>query len=172
MQNAKVGHRPIIFVVKNIKSFNHAVLNELIHLLKKHRAYTSASGGMSGSFNLCLMLGVQNNNREEVHLRINIQNCTKLAMKTFYFPSMKTIIFEVINEMLLTKKSPSKCLMPMTFSTSVIENLIESINLYGMSIDKFKRTLRLILVENIYSNPFFFVHEACIKAAKIQPCFE
>lgn len=93
-------------------------------------------------------------------------------MKTFYFPSMKTIIFEVINEMLLTKKSPSKCLMPMTFSTSVIENLIESINLYGMSIDKFKRTLRLILVENIYSNPFFFVHEACIKAAKIQPCFE
>ena len=127
---------------------------------------------MTDGCNLCLMLGVQNNNREEVHLRINIQNCTKLAMKTFYFPSMKTIIFEVINEMLLTKKSPSKCLMPMTFSTAVIENLIETINIYGMSIEKFKRTLRLIMVENIYYSPFFFVHQACINAAKVRIGFE
>lgn len=49
------------------------------------------------------MLGVQNNNRDEVHLRINISNCTKLTIKTFYFPSMKNIIFEVINKMLLSR---------------------------------------------------------------------
>ena len=39
--------------------------------------------------NFCLILGVQNNNKEEIHLRINIQNCTKLTIKNFYFPSMK-----------------------------------------------------------------------------------
>lgn len=33
-----------------------------------------------------------------------------------------------------------------------------------MSIDKFKRTLRLILVENIFSNPYYFVHLDCIES--------
>ena len=108
------------------------------------------------------MLGVQNNNRDEVHLRINIQNCTKLALKTFYFPSMKNIIFEVINLMLLTKKAPATTLMPLTFSQKLIENLVETINLYGMSVNKFKRTLRLILVENLFANPLYFVHEICL----------
>lgn len=97
-----------MFIIKNIKAFNHVVLNELIHLLKKYR--------YSEGINFCLMLGVQNNNRDEVTLRINIQNCTKLALKTFYFPSMKNIIFEVINLMLLTKKAPATTLMPLTFS--------------------------------------------------------
>ncbi len=96
------------------------------------------------------MLGVQNNSRDEVHLRINIQNCAKLTIKTFYFPSMKNIIFEVINTMLLTKTSPSALLMPLSFSQKAVENLIEMINMYGMSIDKFKRTLRLMLIENLY----------------------
>lgn len=32
-----------------------------------------------------------------------------------------------------------------------------------MSIDKFKRTLRLILVENIFSNPYYFVHLVCLE---------
>ena len=88
--------RPIVFIIKNIKSFNPIVLNDLIHLLKKYRE--------SQNRNFCLVLGVQNNNKDEVHLRINIQNCTNLTMKTFYFPSMKNIIFEVINIMLLTKE--------------------------------------------------------------------
>ena len=37
-----------------------------------------------------------------------------------------------------------------------------------MSVGKFKRTIRLILVENLYENPYFFVHEACFthKAAE------
>jgi hypothetical protein len=54
-------------------------------------------------------------------------------------------------------------MMPLTFSQKSIENLIETINLYGMSIDKFKRTLRLILVENMFSNPFYFVHLVCLE---------
>lgn len=62
------------------------------------------------------MLGVQNNSRDELHLRVSIQNCTKLTLKTFYFPSMKNIICEVINVILLTKQSPSQLLMPVQFS--------------------------------------------------------
>jgi len=71
---------------------------------------------------------------------------------------MKNIIFEVINKMLLAYNSPSSLLMPLTFSQSAIENWVETINLYGMSIDKFKRTLRLMLIENMFSNPYYFVH--------------
>ncbi len=117
------------------------------------------------------MLGVQNNNRDEVHLRVNIQNCTKLTLKTFYFPSMKNIIFEVINIMLLTKLSPSKLLMPVQFSKNAIGHLVETLNLYGMSIDKFKKTLRLILAENFYDNAYFFVHSVCLKDSKDKPNF-
>ena len=150
LENANTGSRPIVFIIKNIKSFNHCVLNELIHLLKKYRSPFNATTGLHDGCNLCLMLGVQNNSRDEVHLRINIQNCAKLTIKTFYFPSMKNIIFEVINTMLLTKTSPSALLMPLSFSQKAVENLIEMINMYGMSIDKFKRTLRLMLIENLY----------------------
>jgi len=80
--------QPVIFIIKNIKAFNHTVLNDLIHLIKKYRATYGC--------NMSLMLGVQNNNRDEVYLRINMQNCTKLTIKTFYFPSMKNIILQVI----------------------------------------------------------------------------
>lgn len=73
--------QPIIFIVKNIKLFNTNVLNDLIHMIKKYRNQYG--------INFCLILGVQNNNKEEIHLRINIQNCTKLTVKNFFFPSMK-----------------------------------------------------------------------------------
>ena len=143
-------------------------MNELIHLFKKYRSPFNSTTGLHDGCNMCLMLGVQNNSRDEVHLRINIQNCTKLTIKTFYFPSMKNIIFEVINVMLLTKTSPSALLMPLSFSQKAIENLIEMINMYGMSIDKFKRTLRLMLIENIYDNPYCFVHLVCLENKKLQ----
>lgn len=42
---------------------------------------------------------------------------------------------------------------------------MDTLNLFGMSIDKFKRTLRLILVENFYSNAYYFVHKVCLKNA-------
>jgi hypothetical protein len=75
---------------------------------------------------------------------------------------MKNIIFQVIDRALITTTSPSKLLMPLTFSQKTIENLIETINLYGMSVEKFKRTLQLILVENIFASGYYFVHTACI----------
>jgi hypothetical protein len=75
---------------------------------------------------------------------------------------MKNIIFQVIDKALITTTSPSKLMMPLTFSQKTIENLIETINLYGMSVEKFKRTLQLILVENLYNNPYYFVHQACL----------
>lgn len=82
------SRQPVIFIVKNIKAFNQSVLNDLIHLVKKYRSTYGC--------NMSLMLGVQNNSRDEVYLRINMQNCTKLTIKTFYFPSMKNIILQVI----------------------------------------------------------------------------
>ena len=99
--------RPILFIIKNIKTFPVAVLNDLIHHMEIYR-------GAPHFLNLNLMLGVQNNNREEIHLRVSIQNCVKLSIKIFYFPSMKNIIFEVIYKMLLDRKSV------LTFEPSVI----------------------------------------------------
>ena len=162
IENREDGkNKSYILIIKNIKSFNHVVLNELIHLLKKYRQSTLSEDGTTDGLNLCLILGVQNNNRDEVHLRLNIQSCAKLTLKTFYFPSMKNIIFQVIDKALITTKSPSKLMMPLTFSQKTIENLIETINLYGMSVEKFKRTLQLILVENMFTNSYYFVHLAC-----------
>jgi len=57
LENQKVADRPIIFIIKNIKSFNHNVLNELIHLLKKYRS-PQANSGVADGCNLCLLLGV------------------------------------------------------------------------------------------------------------------
>ena len=64
-------------------------------------------------------------------------------MKTFYFPSMKNIIFQVINKMLTTK------FQHLTFHQDVIANLIEQLNLFGMSVEKFKRIMKLLITEFI-----------------------
>lgn len=88
--------RPVLLIIQNIKTFPPGVLNDLIHHLKIYR-------GQPHFLNLNLMLGVQSSNREEIHLRVSIQNCVKLVMKTFYFPSMKNIIFEVVYKMLTSQ---------------------------------------------------------------------
>jgi len=144
-KNIELG-RPLIFIIKNIKLFSSIVLNDLIHILKKYRN----TYGM----NLCLILGVQNNNKEEIHLRINIQNCTKLTVKNFIFPSMKSIIFNSIYVILRTKMTP------LTFSNEVIGNLIEQLNIYGTSVDKFRRMLKLMIAEFVYSSKYVLVHKA------------
>lgn len=54
--------------------------------------------------------------------------------------------------MLLTKESP------LTFSPDVISNLIEQLNIYGTSVDKFRRILKLMIMEFVYSNNHFLVH--------------
>lgn len=54
---------PVLIIVKNIKAYPPSVLNNLIHLIKKYRDKPNA-------LKLNLILGVQNNNREEIHYRI------------------------------------------------------------------------------------------------------
>lgn len=140
--------RPVLLIMPNIKSFPPGVLNDLIHHLKVYR-------GSPHFLNLNLILGVQNNNKEEIHLRVSIQNCVKLVIKTFYTPSMKNIIFEVIYKMLL---SPENVLM---FESSVIQSFIQTINLFGMSVDKFRRMLKVLISQHMFENDdFFFLHNA------------
>lgn len=66
---------------------------------------------------------------------------------------MKNIIFMVIDKMLL---SNSDCLC---FDHDVINNLVESINLYGMSISKFKRMMRMVLSEFFRNCEHFYIHK-------------
>ena len=58
--------------------------------------------------------------------------------------------------MLLTKDSP------LMFSSEVISNLIEQLNIYGTSVDKFRRILKLMIMEFVYSNDHYLVHR-CFK---------
>jgi hypothetical protein len=42
--------------------------------------------------------------------------------------------------------------------------MIQTINLYGMSIDRFKHSLKVLLTEQIYQNDdFFFLHFVPLK---------
>lgn len=90
-------HKPILLIIKNIRLIPVEILNDLIHLIGIYR-------GMPHFLNLNLILGVQNNNKDELHLRVSIQNCVKLTIKSFHFRSMKDIIFEIIQRLLLSKE--------------------------------------------------------------------
>jgi len=57
--------RPIVLIIKNIRTFPADVLNDLIHHVNIYR-------GNGHLLNLNLMLGVQSNNKEEIHQRISI----------------------------------------------------------------------------------------------------
>jgi len=57
--------RPVLLIIQNIKAFSPSVLNDLIHHLKLYR-------GAPHFINFNLMLGVQSNNKEEIHLRVSI----------------------------------------------------------------------------------------------------
>ena len=48
------------------------------------------------------------------------------------------------------------------FSPEVISNLIEQLNIYGTSVDKFRRILKLMIMEFVYSNDHYLVHK-CFK---------
>ena len=58
IENKNVKGESFIFIIKNIKSFNHVVLNELIHLIKKYRQSSQSEDGTTDGLNLCLILGV------------------------------------------------------------------------------------------------------------------
>ena len=112
---------PILLIIKNIRTLPVQILNDLIHLVSVYRNYPHF-------LNLNLILGVQNNNRDELHLRVSIQNCVKLTIKTFYFPSMRNIIFEIIQNLLLSRD------IILYLEPQVIQSMIQNINLFGMSI--------------------------------------
>jgi hypothetical protein len=101
----------VIVIVKNIRQFPPTVLNDLIHLLHKYR-------GDPHFLNLNLMLGVQSNSKEDIHLRVNIRNCLKLTVKTLWFPSMKSIIFKVVYQLLFNSDSI------FTFEPKIVQALI------------------------------------------------
>ena len=44
------------------------------------------------------------------------------------------------------------------FSHQVIKNLVEMINIYGISVQKFKRMLKLLLVQHFYENKLVYIH--------------
>lgn len=75
-----------------------------------------------------------------------------MTMKTIYFPSMKHIIFEAIYNILLSKK------FGLMFDVNVVRYVIESINLYGMSIEKFRRMLKMLLTEFMFKSELYFLH--------------
>ena len=81
IQNKKITE-PIVFVLKNIKSFNNQVINDLIHLMRKYRASPYY-------LRINLMVGVRSGNFEELNMRVSIQNCVRMSIKKFLFPSMK-----------------------------------------------------------------------------------
>lgn len=85
-------------------------------------------------------------------MRVKIQNAVKMTVKKFFFPCMKNIIFEVINELIMDASSP------ITFGHDVVQNIVEIINLHGMSINKFKRILLILLTDFFLFNEFFYVH--------------
>jgi|LauGreDrversion4_2_1035121.scaffolds.fasta_scaffold59615_3 hypothetical protein len=136
---------PIVLIIKNIKNFPQTVLNDLVHLIKKYRA-------LPFGLRLNLMIGVQNNNTDEFHMRIKIQNAVKMTVKKFTFPCMKNIIFEVIFWMIMNVESP------LTFNAECFQKIIEIINLNGMSVNKFKRILRILATDFFLYNEFFYVH--------------
>lgn len=91
-------------------------------------------------------------------MRVSIQNCVKLVIKTFYSPSMKNIIFEVIYKMLMSRDSL------LLFEPAIIQQFIQTINLFGMSVDKFRRMLKVLVAEHVFSNDdFFFLYLADFK---------
>lgn len=65
---------------------------------------------------------------------------------------MKHIILEVINQLIL------KGDQTITFDSDVITYLVETINIYGMSVMKFKRILRFFVSNFFLANYFHFIH--------------
>ena len=139
--------RPVLLIVRNVKGFPAGVLNDLVHLLKKYRAAPFGA-------KLNLLVGVQSNSKDEFHLRVRVQNSVKLTVKTFYFPSMKNIIFEVVYRLLLDPH------IALTLEDEVVRQLVETANLFGLSVLKFKRLLKLLLAEFFLRNDLFFVHQS------------
>jgi hypothetical protein len=135
---------PIIIVIQNIKTFPTENLNDLIYLVKKYRA--------KYKLKLCLMLGVQSNSYEDLMSKISITTSNFMIVKKFYFPSMKKILLEVIYRLLKSDKNIY------LFGISFLQNIVENIQVYGLSLEKFKRIIHFLLAKWFCSNDYFYVN--------------
>lgn len=52
------------------------------------------------------------------------------------------------------------------YTPEVVQNIVEIINIYGMSIMKFKRILKFLLAQFFLRNEFFFIHAKQIDIEK------
>ena len=95
-------------------------------------------------------------------MRIRIQNAVKMTVKKFFFPCMKNIIFEVIYMLILNTTTA------ITMDYDVVDNIIEIINVNGMSLNKFRRILRMLITDFFLFNEFFYVHheKLCLLSEK------
>ncbi len=143
---------PVIVIIKNLKNFPPEVLNDLIHLMSKYREDCHIK------FNL--MIGIQNSNMDDLHLRLSIKSCIKLRLQRFDFPSMRAIIYEAIYKLIMSKESL------LTFDRSVGTQLIEHAQIFGLSIEKFKRMCKILLAEFVKSNSCHFVLNRDISCLK------
>ena len=135
---------PIVIVIKNIKTFPNDNLNDLIYLVKKYRA--------KHRLKLCLMLGVQSNSYEDLMSKISITTSNFIIVKKFYFPSMKKILLEVIYRLLKSDKNIY------LFGQDFLKTIIENIQVYGLSLEKFKRIIHYMLASCFNLNDYFYVN--------------
>jgi len=131
-------------VIQNIKTFPSDNLNDLIYLVKKYRA--------KHKLKLCLMLGIQSNSYEDLMSKISITTSNFIIVKKFYFPSMKKILLEVIYRLLKSDKTAYM------FGHNFLNTIIENIQVYGMSLEKFKRIMHYLLANFFFNNDYFFVN--------------
>ncbi|CAI2386333.1 unnamed protein product [Moneuplotes crassus] len=143
IKNAQCKH-PIVIVIQNIKTFPTDNLNDLIYLIKKYRA--------KHKLKLCLMLGVKSNSYEDLMSKISITTSNFMIVKKFYFPSIKRILLEVIYRLLKSKRN---CYI---FGTKFLSSIIENIQVYGLSLEKFKRIMHFLIAHHFRTNKYFFVN--------------
>jgi hypothetical protein len=98
------------------------------------------------------MLGVQSNSYEDIMSKISITTSNFIIVKRFYFPSMKKILLEVIYRLLKSDKTSYM------FGPKFLKVIIENIQVYGMSLEKFKRIIHFLLAEQFFKNDLFFVN--------------
>ncbi|CAI2386463.1 unnamed protein product [Moneuplotes crassus] len=135
---------PIVIVIQNIKTFPTENLNDLIYLIKKYRA--------KHNLKLCLMIGVKSNSFEDLMSKISITTSNLLIVKKYYFPSIKRILLEVIYRLL---KSRRNCYI---FGTKFLNSIVENIQVYGLSLEKFKRIMHFLIAHHFRTNKYFFIN--------------
>ena len=98
------------------------------------------------------MLGVQSNSYEDLMSKISITTSNFIIVKKFYFPSMKRILLEVIYRLLRTEKNIY------LFGHNFLKTVIQNIQVYGLSLEKFRRIIHFLLASNFFKNDYFYIN--------------